>query len=130
MPKGRVLRSRNMSSRGTGCRSEATKPGGTNLRRGRGVPERHREPTILKEGPMYNALRADALRSRGFVMAKKKAGKKKAVKAIEKAVKKAVRRGVTKVSVEHAVDRAIEKGVQKKKVAAKKAKADESKADS
>jgi hypothetical protein len=49
MPKGRVKRSRNMSSLGTGCMSEAKKLGGTNLRRGRGIPARHREANNMKE---------------------------------------------------------------------------------
>jgi hypothetical protein len=41
VPLGRARRRRNMSSRGTGCTSEARKPGGTNLRRWRKVPARH-----------------------------------------------------------------------------------------
>jgi len=43
------MRSRNMRSRGTGCTSVARKPGGTNLRRGRGIPARHIEANNRKE---------------------------------------------------------------------------------
>src|ERR1035437_6382394 len=51
VPQGWAMRSRNMRSRETGCKSEARKRGGTNLRRWRGVPARHTQANNERQCP-------------------------------------------------------------------------------